>query len=84
MHITLNLNCDFALLTEKTKQKTLAVLIKGSHMCYIFLGGGRVKPMLLSLNSLHFQHEGAHCHVIAGESRPKSVRMIEVPQKRSE
>lgn len=39
MHITLNLNRDFALLTEKTKQKTLAVLIKGSHMRYIFFFG---------------------------------------------
>lgn len=52
-------------------------------MCYIVLGGGRVKPMLLSLDSLHFQHQGAHCHVIAGYSGPKSVRRIEVPQKRS-
>lgn len=72
MHITLNLNFDFDLLTEKPK-----------HMCYIVLGGGRVKPMLLSLDSLHFQHQGAHCHVIAGYSGPKSVRRIEVPQKRS-
>lgn len=32
--------------------------------------------MLLSLNSLHFQHQGAHCHVIAGYSGPKSVRRI--------
>lgn len=41
-----------------------------------------MKPMLLSLDSSHFQHQGAHCHVIAGYSGPKSVRRIEVPQKR--
>lgn len=58
MHITLNLNCDFALLIEKTKQKTLAVLIKVSHMRYIIFGRGKGEADAAQSEFLAFSARG--------------------------
>lgn len=60
-----------------------STFILEDHMFWFLKEGWNAAGAAQSVNALYFQHEGPHCHVIAGQSSPNSIRIKEIPQNSS-